>query len=141
MRHLDTRLTQRTLEPEVEVGRINANEDLRAPLQQSVAQLSSHRAKPRIFANDLGVATHGQRLAVPPGIEALSDHRRPANPLGLQQRRIAEFMSKTPEHRCSKQIAGGLAGNHPEAECSGLARSHDQGALCARSAISGRCRG
>ena len=141
MRHLDTRLTQRTLQPEVEIGRIDADKHLRAPLQQSVAQLRSHRTQTRIFAHHLGIAANRQRLAMPPGIKALIDHRRAADPSGLQQGRITELAFEAAEHCGGKQVPGGLTGDHPEAEGSSRAGGHACAARGVQTAISGRCRG
>ena len=98
---------------EVEVGRIDADEDAGLVLQQA-------RTQPLADADDLGqaahqfeaVAMHGELVAGPPGVKAAPSHLRPADALADK---IRPQVAQAIQQQTCQQIARGLARHHGDA--------------------------
>ena len=86
---LTPRGAQPGLEVEVEVGRIDADEDVGLVAQQPLGELVADADDLAVVAQHLDVAAHRELVVRPPGLEAARGHPRPADALGRQRRASA----------------------------------------------------
>ena len=109
MHGLDALHLQRCFQIEVEIGRIDADEEVRArvaSVQQALFQLLADAENFAVMAQHFDIAAHGQFFAGPPGVKAPADHLRAAYAARCQGR-PARFQAV--EQQAGEQVAGGFA--------------------------------
>ena len=119
------RALQRRFEVQVEIGRIDADEDVGRLAQQALAQLVADADDLAVVAQHLDVAAHGQLLVRPPGLEAV---RAPS--AGRRCRRAAAA-----GQRACMPSSSRPASRSPDASPATMAKRG-----CAPCGISARCR-
>ena len=80
MHGADAALLEPLLDAEIEIGRIDADEHVRLPRQQALAQLAPQPQQPRQVAQHFGQAHHREFAGVVPRIQARGAHRVPPMP-------------------------------------------------------------
>ncbi len=101
------------LEPEVEVGGVDADEQIRPVAQHALRQAAADAHDLAVVAQRLCIAAHRQLLHREMRFEALGHHARTAD--------AREFDSRAPrlqrgDQVGSQQIARGFAGHHADAQ-------------------------
>lgn len=105
----NSRALEALFQPQVEIGTVNADEDIRPVLQQTVQQLSPHVGDGPIVPQDLGITADRQHLRRPQRIKTLPLHPGPADAM---EARIRQMLLECGDQMCRKLVAGGLAGHH-----------------------------
>ena len=105
-------------EAEVEVGRIDADEHVRAPVDKARTQPASKRQQPRQVREHFAEAHHCQLAGVVPGVDAGVAHRIAADAC---EPGIRETRPQAVDQSRAEQVARGLAGHQREAR---RARAH-----------------
>src|SRR6185369_7099842 len=96
-------------EPEVEVGRVHADEGRGSALDEAIAELVAQCNELAIDLQRLGVAMHGEPIARPPGFEAALDHAWAAH---SDARQIGPARLHAVQQQPGEQVAGGFPGHH-----------------------------
>ena len=81
---LDAGFAQPLLEAEIEVGRVDADEDRGPVTQQAITQLTADSQQLRQAPDRVDIAEHRETLMRPPGVQPLSDELGATNAEGLQ---------------------------------------------------------
>ncbi len=111
MHRLHAAGAQRGLEVEVEVRRIDADEELGPFAQQPGAQLAPDAGDLGVVAQHLDIAAHRQLLLRPPALEAARQHLRAADAHRLHGR---PARLQAVEQQPGQQVARGLARDQRE---------------------------
>ena len=137
----NARVAQRMFEPEIEIGRIDADEHRRRLGQQLPLQLVADAENLGNVLERLDIAAHGQLVHRPVGVEAGGRHARAADAAIV--RRGGQPLLEPAEQRRREQVAGRLARDHRDAQgdwvtASFRRRSADDAALRRRDEIGKR---
>ena len=108
----DPRLLQASLEPEIEVRGVHADEQVRALGQQGLSQAPPDAHDLAVVPQHFGVAAHRELLYRIVRLEAQRQHLRPANP--REHHRPPPTFEGGDKMR-GKQISRGFAGHHADA--------------------------
>jgi len=108
----DPRVLQASLEPEIEVRGVHADEQVRALGQQVLSEAPPDAHDLAVVPQHFGVAAHRKLLHRIVRLEALRDHLRPADP--REQDRPAPQLEGGDEMR-GKHVPRGFAGHHADA--------------------------
>ena len=112
----DAGVLELAFEPEVEIGRIDADEEIRPVAQHAFGELAPDAHDLAVVAQRLGIAAHRELLHREMRLEALGRHARPADARELDPR-PARLQRR--DQMGGQQVAGGFAGHHADAHMSG----------------------
>src|SRR5690606_27861822 len=96
-------------EPEVEVRRIDPDEDIGSLVQDLPQQVAADSRKLAITLQRIDVAMHGEPFAWPARLEALGLHPGPAD---TEELRVGHMLPERTDQMAGKQVAGGFSGDH-----------------------------
>ena len=100
------------LEAEVEVGRVDADEDVGLPVQDPAAQAAAQAQQAGQVGQHFG-QSHDRKLAgVMPGVHSGGAHRVAAD---AREFRVGEAFAQAFDEVGAQQVTGGLAGDQREA--------------------------
>ena len=98
------------LQAQVEIWRINADENTRTLAQQVFAELFANAQQTGDALENLyAVTMHSQAFTGPLRLKAPLGHLWPTNAAGTQ---IGPSHTQAVQHKTGEQVAGGLAGHH-----------------------------
>ena len=112
---------QRGREAEVELGRVDADEDVRTAFEQCAADARAQRQQARQVVQDLEQSHHGEFLGVGEALAAGGLHARPRH---ADEARARRALADRRHQRGAQVVAGGLAGD--EADRERTLRSHQR---------------
>ena len=101
-------LLEPALHAQIEIRRIDADEHVRLPVQQLLAQRLAQAQQARQMAQDLGQAHHRQFAGVKPRIQSGRTHARTAD---AGEAGLGMALAQLCDQSGAERIAGGLAGH------------------------------
>ena len=110
-----------SLQAEVEVRRINADERIGLPLQQAPAQARAQREQARQVREHLAQSHHREFGSIVPGVQARVAHRRPAH---AGEQRTRKTPGKLADQPRAQLVPRRLAGDQRETRRTGLGLGH-----------------
>jgi hypothetical protein len=111
-----TGIAQLALQPQVEIGRIDADEGGRLVPEQAVEQAATDAGQVAVVLEHLEIAAHGQFLGRPPGVEAGRLHARPAD---ADEVDIGPRIAQRLDQVRSQLVARRFAGDHGHRDAGG----------------------
>ena len=99
-------LLQRSLEAEVEIRRIDTDEDIRAQIEQTLLQLATNAGNFTVMLERIPVAHDRQLAHRPPAIHTLRLHARPADAV---KNGTGKLLLQGGDQMTAQQVAGGFA--------------------------------
>ena len=109
---LDTGVLEVFFEPEIEIGRIDADEDVGPDVEQALLELTANAGNLAVVLQRVDIAHDRQLLERPPGVEALALHLRPADAV---EHGIRQLGPERGNQVAGQEIPGGLARHHRNA--------------------------
>ena len=125
MHGADAARLELALDPEVEVGRIDADVHIGLEFEHAPAQRAAQRQQARQVAQHLGQAHHGQFLGRPPRLQPRRHHARAADAGAAH---AGQARAQRLDQAGAEQVAGRFAGHQHDARGCGIG-SGVQGAI------------
>ena len=110
----DSSLLEVGFEPEVEVGSIDADEDIRLQVEKALLQLAANAGDLARVLQRIDVAHHRELVHGPPGVETLRLHGRPAD---AEEDGIGQATLERRDQVSPQEIAGSLPGHQGNPYC------------------------